>query len=93
MTVALLAVVGAFGSVLRHAVGRRGTIVVNVVGSFALGLVVAFVDPGTLRVVLATGLCGSFTTFSAFAVEARPKTAFLHVGACLAAAAFGLALG
>jgi CrcB protein len=68
---------GAIGAVLRHAVSRRlssdgipsGTLAVNVVGSFVLGLLL-FVGAGesTLRLV-GTGICGSFTTFSSFSVE------------------------
>jgi CrcB protein len=50
------------------------TLTVNVAGSFVLGvLATLFVDrigpSRRLRPLLATGLCGSFTTFSTFAVE------------------------
>ncbi len=72
---------GAIGAVCRHLVGRQvsrrvassrlplATFVVNVVGSFALGLLVfAGASESTLRLV-GTGICGSFTTFSSFSVE------------------------
>ncbi|WP_408960087.1 fluoride efflux transporter CrcB [Natrinema sp. 74] len=72
---------GAIGAVCRHWVGRQvssrvsssrfplATFAVNVVGSFALGLLVfAGVNESTLRLV-GTGICGSFTTFSSFSVE------------------------
>lgn len=48
-----------------------GTVAVNTLGSFAIGVVAQlcttsdFVTPAT-RVVLATGLLGGFTTYSAF---------------------------
>lgn len=48
------------------------TFLVNVAGSFALGLLVARVwptAPGWLRFGLGTGLLGSFTTFSAVIVS------------------------
>ncbi len=72
---------GAIGAICRHLVGQwvssrlererlpLATFVVNVVGSFALGLVVfAGASESTLRLV-ATGICGSFTTFASFSVE------------------------
>ena len=51
-----------------------GTLAVNVVGCFGIGVVAtlsdehAFVSPG-LRLFLVTGLLGGFTTFSAFGME------------------------
>ena len=51
-----------------------GTLLVNVIGSFCIGLVQelalgAAVVPENVRVVLAVGLLGGFTTYSAFAYE------------------------
>jgi len=51
-----------------------GTLLVNVIGSFLIGLVQelalgAAVVPENVRVVLAVGLLGGFTTYSAFAYE------------------------
>ena len=48
------------------------TLIVNVVGAFALGLLTARLWPrasGPLKALLGPGLLGSFTTFSAFAVS------------------------
>jgi len=47
---------------------------VNVAGSFTIGILFALSDTQTLispelRLILATGFCGGFTTFSAFAYE------------------------
>lgn len=51
-----------------------GTLTVNVVGSFLLGLAVAYFStrpvPETTRVFVTFGLLGAFTTFSTFSFEA-----------------------
>lgn len=51
-----------------------GTFTVNMVGCFAIGWVAATAekystDQTSLMLLLATGFCGGFTTFSAFAME------------------------
>ncbi|MGN6214320.1 fluoride efflux transporter CrcB [Parafilimonas sp.] len=51
-----------------------GTLIVNIIGCFVIGLVYALSDKGNLlspemRLFLATGICGGFTTFSSFAYE------------------------
>lgn len=50
-----------------------GTLFVNVTGSLILGFLVAFAAQRTLptswRLLLAVGFCGSYTTFSSYAVE------------------------
>jgi CrcB protein len=82
------------------------TLIINVAGSFALGLLVARVwpvAPGWLRFGLGTGLLGSFTTFSALIASlvqlsfVYPAEALLYLGASLAlglgAAWLGLRMG
>jgi len=73
----LVAVGGMIGALLRHVVSLAveresfptGTLTVNVLGSFVLGLLTAL-DPGTdLLLLVGTGACGSFTTFSSFSFE------------------------
>ncbi len=73
---------GGLGSVLRYAAGfcvdtptcHWTTFVVNVVGSFVLGLLCGWCDrfgwPESVRLALTVGLCGGFTTFSTFTKEA-----------------------
>ena len=51
-----------------------GTFVVNLLGCFLIGIIYAAGEKTTLlspqtRLLLITGLCGGFTTFSAFAFE------------------------
>ena len=52
-----------------------GTLIVNVVGSLAMGLLAGYfayrtVVPQHLRLFLTTGILGGFTTFSAFSLDA-----------------------
>jgi len=75
---------GFLGAVLRYGVntavvGRAGTfplgtLIVNVLGCFALGLMAAWFDerpdlPVEWRLAIGTGLLGALTTFSTFGVE------------------------
>lgn len=85
MNVLLVGIGGAFGAVARYllsgVVQERaggpfpwGTLVVNLVGCLAMGLLAGFAEvrgfmtPGT-RALLVTGVVGGFTTFSAFGNE------------------------
>lgn len=73
----LVATGGTIGAVLRHLVGLAvsdewlplGTLTVNVIGSFALGLFTFLSLGDDALLLLGTGACGSFTTFSSFAVD------------------------
>lgn len=68
---------GAVGATLRYLVGEAiradavpvDTLTVNVVGSFALGLVTALAGSADVTLLVGTGVCGSFTTYSSFSVE------------------------
>ena len=68
---------GALGAVLRYFVGLAvafplGTLAVNVIGSFAIGLVwFLFAARGLQHWLpfVMTGLLGGFTTFSAFSLD------------------------
>lgn len=76
---------------LRHASGfPLVTLGINVLGAFVLGLIMALagrnaaIDPRTL-LFLKVGVCGGFTTFSTFALEAhsligsgKPMAALLY---------------
>ena len=50
-----------------------GTLVVNVMGCLCIGIVFAFFEKGLLtqewKLILATGILGGFTTFSAFSQQ------------------------
>jgi CrcB protein len=66
---------GVAGALARHMVGERvdeatyDTLGVNVLGSFLLGVVVAAPVGNDLLLLVGTGFCGAFTTFSSFAYE------------------------
>lgn len=48
-----------------------GTFMVNMIGSFIIGLVLASAlnENNTWKLLVATGFCGGFTTFSTFSME------------------------
>jgi CrcB protein len=77
---------GALGSVSRYLVGIGsgklfgvdfpwGTLIINVTGSFLIGLFVGLFAtrwdlPQAVRVFLTVGICGGYTTFSTFSLDA-----------------------
>jgi CrcB protein len=77
---------GGLGAALRHGINLAafrlvgpgfpyGTMVINVAGSLAMGLIAETFAlkaglPQHLRLFLTTGILGGFTTFSAFSLEA-----------------------
>ena len=75
----LVAIGGAVGSVLRYLLSGIntsfpwGTFAVNILGSLLIGLLVGLVSKGVLspemKLLMVTGFCGGFTTFSTFANE------------------------
>jgi len=84
----LVFVGGGIGAAGRHGVNIAaarllgsgfvwGTMIVNILGSFAMGLIVAWFAfkadtglPQHTRLFLTTGILGGFTTFSAFSLDA-----------------------
>ncbi len=99
----LVGVGGAVGSILRYAVAQGfqnrlpdasfpwGTLVVNLVGCFCIGVFGGIVakQPVSpeLRLTIVTGLLGGFTTFSAFGLESlelmttKPILSLLYIAA------------
>lgn len=72
-TVILFALVAAAATALRTVTvhvwpgAERGTLLVNVAGSFALGLMTGLTGPA--MTIVATGGLGALTTFSAFVAD------------------------
>ena len=91
---------GFVGAVLRYLVSmipldKTGafpvnTLLINILGAFAIGAITALgaktagLDP-RLTLLLKTGICGGFTTFSTFALE---TSGLLQAGRLPAAAAY-----
>ena len=83
--VLLVAVGGAIGASARHLAGLGalrlwrpnfpwGTLVINIAGSFAMGVFIEmlarrFGTSNEVRLFVATGVLGGFTTFSSFSLE------------------------
>jgi CrcB protein len=115
----LVALGSALGGVLRYGVARAlpfgpggwpvATLVVNLAGSFAIGLLYPWiaargVSAENARLFWMTGVLGGFTTYSAFALETSLLSSAgsvgvaiaytaLTVAGCLALAIAGRALG
>lgn len=77
MSFFLVAVGGAAGSVLRYLVSLLfmgmgwpwGTLLVNILGSFTMGMFAGIGLSPQQRLLWMTGVLGGFTTFSAFSLE------------------------
>ena len=80
MTALLVALGAAVGAPLRHVVGHHldgrmpwGILLVNVAGSFLLGVFSALALSGSAMALLGTGFCGGLTTYSSFAIQAHDR--------------------
>jgi CrcB protein len=80
VTVLLVFVGGAIGAPTRYLLDRLvqarhpwrfplGTLAVNVIGCFLLGVLAASAASSQQHALLGTGFCGGLTTFSTFSVE------------------------
>lgn len=101
MNLLIIALGGALGAVSRFLLGNAvsramgsslpyGTFVINIVGCFAMGLLMTIIVdremlPAAWRLFLCVGFLGGFTTFSSFGYEALM---FLTEGRLLAVLAY-----
>ena len=82
MNIIFVGIGGAIGAILRYLISLIPvksdfpilTLVTNVIGAFAIGCIVALAKkynmPKNVVLMLKTGVCGGFTTFSTFSLEA-----------------------
>lgn len=110
-TLLLVFVGGALGASLRYVADRwvqarhrlrfpLGTLAVNLVGSFVLGVVAGGVAhagwPDRVQAFVGTGLCGGLTTFSTFSVETvallAGRLTIRAIGYVILSVGFGVAL-
>lgn len=97
-TVALVAVGGGLGAVLRWCLGQRydgrrhlGTLAANTVASLLLGACVGWALEGDSFALVGTGFCGGLSTYSSLAVQVRDLGA--RRGATHAVVTIALGLG
>jgi len=104
---------GAVGAILRYGVtllfnflnwsSNLGTFLTNIIGSFAMGLLVGAFSQSPALLMATVGICGGFTTYSTFSMqsvtllqEGKYALAALYVLgtviACIAFAFFGYLL-
>ncbi|MFG6496586.1 fluoride efflux transporter CrcB [Fictibacillus sp. UD] len=94
----LVATGGFFGAISRAAASKKinqynkrelplGTLLVNLAGSFLLGILIGININHSLFLLFGTGFLGAFTTFSTFKLEniqlhikKKWKTFFLYIG-------------
>lgn len=95
---------GAVGATLRYGVGLAavrlgvsfpwGTLIVNILGGLAMGLLAARTEDLNLRLLLGVGVLGGFTTFSAFSLESvRLMQSAPHLAALYVASSLVLSIG
>lgn len=83
---------------------HAGTLVVNMIGCFVIGVAAVALPPGTVRTAVVGGLLGGFTTYSAFAlfslellrderIGVLATQVGLHLVLGMAAVAAGMAVG
>lgn len=102
---------GALGSMLRYALSLLLTkswagfpvaiVFANILGAFVLGLVAAsFVKDHPAFLLLGVGVCGGFTTFSAFSLEAwglfasgKFSAGLLYIAVSVVGSLFAFGLG
>lgn len=119
-TYSVIAIGGAIGACLRFAIGEWmlhlfgrafpfGTLLVNILGSFVIGLLYGLliteqIAPNPWRIFIGIGVLGAFTTFSTFSMDTvlllqqgewqkAMANVVLNLVLCLTLAWLGLKLG
>ena len=104
MSIFYVGIGGAIGAILRYLISLIPmksdfpilTLVTNVIGAFAIGCIVALSKkynmPNNVVLMLKTGVCGGFTTFSTFSLEAYNLFESRKIGMGIAYAGLSLVL-
>jgi CrcB protein len=83
-----MTVLGSLGAYARYRIGLalrpRGTLVVNLTGAFAAGVLAGAAVGATALMILGTGFLGAYTTFSTWMVERTYLVTSIVAGAGLA---------
>jgi CrcB protein len=89
-------------SLLAHSVGETfpwGTLLVNVLGSFVIGIFTAltgpdgrWIVPPDMRLFVTVGFCGGYTTFSSFSLQTLNLVRAGEIGPAAANAALSVVL-
>jgi CrcB protein len=83
-----MTVLGSLGAYARYRIGLalrpRGTLVVNLTGAFAAGVLAGAGVGATALMILGTGFLGAYTTFSTWMVERTYLVISIAAGAGLA---------
>ncbi len=109
MNLLLVFIGGGAGSVCRMLMGKGiagalgdkfpfGTLVVNVLGCLAIGMLIPAwsgqrAEPHSMRLLVVTGFLGGFTTFSAFGLETFEKFSTGRTNAALLNIALNVIVG
>jgi len=97
---ALRHLINVFGPVLWGRDFPWSTALINITGSLAMGLLIGYLAlradgswPQSVRLFLATGVLGGYTTFSTFSLDAMTLIERGQTGAAIAYVAGSVALG
>lgn len=111
MQIFLIGLGGAFGSISRFALGKMisertktvfpiGTMLINIMGAFLLGIVTHLNLNNQISLTLTEGFLGGYTTFSTFMYEGfnlfqenEKLNAFIYIGGTLLLGIIGYVLG
>ena len=109
MNFVYVALGGAVGAIGRYAISLMPTrtefpiltLITNLIGAVLIGFIVGFIDDRdeaskNMLLFWKTGVCGGFTTFSTFSLEAvnlLEKKAYFAGGCYLVLSVFGCAIG
>ncbi len=95
----LIGLAGFLGTICRYLLGQAffkffpgpfpfATLYINLIGCFLIGIIYGYIEKGSIvswqtKMILVSGFCGGFTTFSAFSIENLNLIRDGHIGLCI----------